>query len=64
MIRTSDSVAGTVTERAEGGRTDWVEGMFSGHAKAKAMNGDGGSSLQLTAITLLPGTSEGLVAWG
>lgn len=38
--------------------------MLSGNAKAKVMNGDGALSLQLTAIILLPGTREGLVAWG
>lgn len=49
MLRTSDSVAGAVTEEA-GGRTDWTEVMLSGNAKAKVMNGDGALSLQLTAI--------------
>lgn len=57
-------MAGTVTEGAQGGKTDWAETMLSGNAKEKAMNGPGGLLFQVTAITLVPGTSEGLVAWG
>lgn len=64
MIWTSDCVAGAVTEGAEGGRTDWIEVMLAGNAKAKAMHGDGGLSFQLSAIILLLGRCEGLVAWG